>query len=95
MAQATSLGGAIRSDLDMRRDTPERIEYAMERADVGIARVEGAPNENQVAIMALADHLDPAASPTPKVPRGTYSAQVVRTTPEELRRKALRFMNSD
>lgn len=95
MAQATGLAGAIRSDLEMRHDTPERVDSARAVGAAGMPGEEYAPNENQVALMALADHLDPATLPKLTVPRGAYGAQMTRTSPEELRRKANRFLHSD
>jgi len=95
MAQATSLGRAIRSGAGMRHDTPERIEWTTGLTGMGIVAVAGVPNENQVALLALADHLDPATQVPAEVPRGVYVAQAVSTGPEELRGKALRFVHSE
>jgi len=94
MARATSLAGAIPSTSDMRRDTPARIAFTSDSVNVGMASAERTLNESQVALMALADHLDPETSAASKVPRGNYRAQSARADSESLRRKALRFVNS-
>ncbi len=75
----------------MRGDTPARIANVIDDTGIGAAGVEREPNENQIALIAIADHLDPATPPIVQLPRGTYGAQMTKSTPEELRRRASRL----
>lgn len=94
MAQATSLGGAIRVGEPPRHGVLGKIPAVARHASVpsSKAMVTESPNENQRALAALAEYLDPAQPLRMDAPDVSVRAQMQAPDPNALRRRAMRFI---
>lgn len=90
MQEANSLQGAISTTLQPRRDLPVRLPRTSIESTEGRAFGADVMSENQIAMQALAEYLAPRSQAD-----NPHEVMMMRAaaSPEELREKAMRFLN--